>query len=457
MATPFSMAWSLIKDDSFDSRFILDRRSGTDPALPGENDQDREARAARDAAAETRAAAGRRHARLLAEHTASTALAREHARDADGGLTALNEDARNASRASSHAALVEAFERGHGQNHEDEAERFDAVEAMPTSPPRNASQLNDMHEWPPRDERNRIKPINQDAVEAVTAHLTGGGAMDEEPHMTGQDYHRLVREGRRMPQTNLNRFDANFPDYPDHPIHGKQNLSVNQRARIQRDASDMKDVREEANNNLIDNPPRLVRDEGGIQGNTNYRIKAGDKSVGNVMLNENREGGVRIGAGEVDADYQRQKLYARALQAIIAEHGSLTSYNRNNNSQPFHEQFNPPHAEKKTGDGRAVWDDGRAFPDDAHVKYTHQPQEPKPGWGSLTPDTGALPIHNERKPETMASTTVTGITKPPNYPGYANYGTRNKPMATSYPDWTTPEAANDIPPPGGWRNVGDTF
>jgi len=339
-------------------------------------------------------------------------------RDADGGLTALNEDARNASRASSHAALVEAFERGHGQNHEDDA--------------------------PP--------PINQDAVEAVTAHLTGGGSMDEDPR------HKL-QGTLSMPQSNLNRFDANFPDYPDHPIHGKQNISVQQRVNRQRNERDMKDAREEAKNNLIDNPPKLVRDEGGFEDNESYRVKVGDKNVGHVMVRgrDRGEHGVRgrdisIGAGEIDHDYQRQGLYGRALQAIMAEHGSVTSYNRNNNSGAFHEQFNPPHAKKEVDPSGH---DG-SYDDDDRVKYTHKPPEPIPGWGGITPDTGALPIHNERQPETMASTTVTGITKPPNYPGYANYGTRNKPMATSYPDWTSPETVN-IPPPGGWRNVGDTF
>jgi hypothetical protein len=366
LATRLADADARITGDN--ARFILDSRSGANTSLPGENDQDREdrvndlhrqARAKRD---EDEDEDDEDEVIAIQNELWRVANGRAHARDADGGLTALNEDARNASR---HQGTLS------------------------------------------------------------------------------------------MPQTNLNRFDANFPDYPDHPIHGKQNISVQQRVNRQRDERDMKDAREEAKNNLIDNPPKLVRDEGGYAGNEGYRVKVGDKNVGHVMVRPSRfvgDNGVSIGAGEVDHDYQRQGLYGRALQAIMAEHGSVTSYNRNNNSGPFHEQFNPPHAKKE------VDPTGRngSYDDDDRVKYTHKPPEPIPGWGGITPDTGALPIYNERQPETMASTTVTGITQPPNYPGYANYGTRNKPMATSYPDWTSPETVN-IPPPGGWRNVGDTF
>ena len=324
------------------------------------------------------------------------------------------------------------------------------------------ARVNDLHRQARAKRDEDEDEDDEDEVVAIQNELlrvANGRAHARDRHADAQTRINASRHKLQgtlsMPQTNLNRFDANFPDYPDHPIHGKQNISVQQRVNRQRNERDMKDAREEAKNNLIDNPPKLVRDEGGYAGNEGYRVKVGDKNVGHVMVRPSRfvgDNGVSIGAGEIDHDYQRQGLYGRALQAIMAEHGSVTSYNRNNNSGPFHEQFNPPHAKKEVDpSGR----DG-SYDDDDRVKYTHKPPEPIPGWGGITPDTGALPVHNERQPETMASTTVTGITQPPNYPGYANYGTRNKPMATSYPDWTSPETVN-IPPPGGWRNVGDTF
>lgn len=304
-----------------------------------------------------------------------------------------------------------------------------------------------MFEDEDEDDEDEVVAIQNELLRVASG---GGTPANSHPQRSACRCRECERD-RLSTQTNLNRFDAKLPDYPDHPIHGKQNISVQQRVDRQRDERDMKDAREEAKNNLIDNPPKLVRDEGGIYGNGSYKVNVGDKNVGIVQVRpRRRDGGVSIGAGEIHPDYQRQGLYGRALQAIMAEHGSVTSYNRNSNSGPFHEQFNPPHAKKEVNPSH----DGNTL--HSHVKYTHKPPEPIPGWGGLTPDTGALPIYNERQPETMASTTVTGITKPPNYPGYANYGTRNRPMATSYPDWTSPETVN-IPPPGGWRNVGDTF
>lgn len=150
-------------------------------------------------------------------------------------------------------------------------------------------------------------------------------------------------------------------------------------------------------NNYI---PRLENQEG------SYGVKVGPRDVGKVGTttaerDDPQNNWTSLDEGEI-ADYaQRQGLYGRALQGIINDAGSLTSYARNENSQPFHEQFNPINATKRTDDlGSNEYPVPNRFTlaspierNDA-VTYTAKPPKETPrGWGDLQYETGALPVY----------------------------------------------------------------
>ena len=150
-----------------------------------------------------------------------------------------------------------------------------------------------------------------------------------------------------------------------------------------------KDKREAAKLHLRDNPPHLRRlEEKDMQGGNLYNIMSGKNYAGHVGVEGENN---RIGYGEVLPAYQRLGLYGKTLQGIINEREVLHSTNRNQNSQPFHQQFNPPNTGKHL-DGREL---------NRNATYTYRaspPQETPENWGALEYDTGALPIYQEKPP-----------------------------------------------------------
>jgi len=150
-------------------------------------------------------------------------------------------------------------------------------------------------------------------------------------------------------------------------------------------------------NNYI---PRLENERG------QYKVKVGPRDIGEVSTttaeeNAPQDNWTSLDEGSIADDAQRQGLYGRALQGIINDAGSLTSYARNENSQPFHEQFNPINATKRTNDlGSNEYPVPYRYTlaspierNDA-VTYTAKPPKETPrGFGDLQYETGALPVY----------------------------------------------------------------
>ena len=146
-------------------------------------------------------------------------------------------------------------------------------------------------------------------------------------------------------------------------------------------------------NNYI---PRLENNRG------QYKVKIGPRSVGNIGTttaerDDPQNNWTSLDEGKI-ADYaQRQGLYGRALQGIINDAGSLTSFSRNRNSQPFHEQFNPVSATKKI---TPAGDFGDNLESNDSYEYTAKPPKETPReWGDLQYDTGAMPVFDWRRKE----------------------------------------------------------
>ena len=175
-----------------------------------------------------------------------------------------------------------------------------------------------------------------------------------------------------------------------------------------------KDQQEAAKLHLRDNPPRLERDEEISADGNLYNIMSGNKDLGSVGVNEQGN----VGYGEVNPAYQRQGLYGKTLQAIINERDILTSGNRNQNSQPFHEQFNPPN----TGKHVTGYLGGNHLPHDNstdnHTYRAFPPQETPENWGALEYDTGALPIYQEKPAEERNAISPRGNSKQQYIEGY---------------------------------------
>ena len=74
---------------------------------------------------------------------------------------------------------------------------------------------------------------------------------------------------------------------------------------------------------------------------------------------------------------------------------SFSSYSRNKNSQPFHEQFEPPNATKQI---TQAGDFGDNLEDhDSHEYTAKPPQETPRGFNDLQYDTGAMPVFDWRR------------------------------------------------------------
>jgi len=175
----------------------------------------------------------------------------------------------------------------------------------------------------------------------------------------------------------LHDFFAGGPSVWKDPV--KLEMEAEQRHRKLLDAKDR--LKEGLNRHI----PRLEHQRG------LYGVKVGPRDVGLVSTttaerDNPQNNWTSLDEGKI-ADYaQRQGLYGRALQGIINDAGNLTSYSRNENSQPFHEQFNPVNATKKIEDLGTQINDA--------ITYTAKPPKETPrGWGDLQYDTGALPVY----------------------------------------------------------------
>ena len=135
--------------------------------------------------------------------------------------------------------------------------------------------------------------------------------------------------------------------------------------------------------------PRLHQNDQEDSGRKKYTVDVGPRSVGWVDV-VNGGSLTTVGEGKVNPNAQRQGLYGRALQGIINDAGNLTSYERNENSQPFHEQFNPPNATKEIKGG----DMSFVNYNDIHQYTAKPPQETPREFGDLQYDTGAMPVFN---------------------------------------------------------------
>lgn len=184
---------------------------------------------------------------------------------------------------------------------------------------------------------------------------------------------------------------------------GSNSHQVDQEVNRNNNIRRFKDQQAAAKLHLRDNPPRLERGGYDESGGNLYNIMSGYEEIGHVGIDE-MDGG--IGYGEVKPAYQRQGLYGKTLQAIINERNILHSSNRNHNSQPFHEQFNPPNTGKhvinrNTGERIDNAYESSNF-SNGMDRYTYRafpPQETPENWGALEYDTGALPIYQEKPAE----------------------------------------------------------
>ena len=130
------------------------------------------------------------------------------------------------------------------------------------------------------------------------------------------------------------------------------------------------------------------------QAEDRYQVTVGPYRAGKIFVNPpvddpNFNHG-DISSSEIYPYAQRLGLYGRALQSIIDDTGKLRSYNRNINSQPFHEQFKPVNAIKTI---EPI--EGNRSNDylDIHEYTAKPPKETPREFGDLQYDTGALPIY----------------------------------------------------------------
>jgi hypothetical protein len=127
-----------------------------------------------------------------------------------------------------------------------------------------------------------------------------------------------------------------------------------------------------------------------------YNVKVGPKLAGRISVEPSLNDPLfpqfnygSISQSELDEPARRQGLYSRALQSIIDDTGKLRSHERNINSQPFHEQFNPVNAIKRTPDVNFGMSD--------NIDYIAKPPKETPReFGDLQYDTGALPLYQPR-------------------------------------------------------------
>ena len=158
-----------------------------------------------------------------------------------------------------------------------------------------------------------------------------------------------------------------------------------------------------------------------------YNVKVGPKLAGRISVEPPLNGPLfpqfnhgSIIQSELVQPARRQGLYGRALQSIIDDTGKLRSQERNINSQPFHEQFNPVNAIKRTTDVN--------FGRSGNIDYIANPPKETPReFGDLRYDTGALPLYQEPNTRTPYSNaqqqTLDQYTYIP-VPGGVTYGRR---------------------------------
>jgi len=163
------------------------------------------------------------------------------------------------------------------------------------------------------------------------------------------------------------------------------------------------------------------------QAENRYDVKVGPSLAGRIFIEPPLKDALfpqfnhgSISQSEIGPSAQRQGLYSRALQSIIDDTGKLRSEQRNINSQPFHEQFNPVNAIKRTP--------GANFGMSDNIDYTAKPPKETPReFGDLQYDTGALPIYPNNPtiylPTPTQQQTLDQYTHIP-VPGGVTYGRR---------------------------------
>jgi len=205
-------------------------------------------------------------------------------------------------------------------------------------------------------------------------------------------------EGRRMPSSSpirvpqqpqalLNLLAAGeiTADDLEDPIADE--MRAEQRHRKQLDKKER--FRQQMNQYI----PRLTKDPMS-QAEDRYQVTVGPYRAGKIFVNPpiddpNFNHG-DISSSEIYPYAQRLGLYGRALQSIIDDTGKLHSYNRNTNSQPFHEQFKPVNAIKTI---EPIDDNRNNDYIDIYEYTTKPPKETPREFGDLQYDTGALPLY----------------------------------------------------------------
>jgi hypothetical protein len=142
--------------------------------------------------------------------------------------------------------------------------------------------------------------------------------------------------------------------------------------------------------------PRLTKTPMSTQ-EDRYQVKVGPHLAGKIFISppidDPNYNYADISSSEIAPHAQRLGLYGRALQGIIDDTGKLRSYNRNINSQPFHQQFKPVNAIKTIEPIEP--NEGHITNDflDIHEYTAKPPKETPREFGDLQYDTGALPIY----------------------------------------------------------------
>ena len=227
------------------------------------------------------------------------------------------------------------------------------------------------------------------------------------PSLDGANHNALAERAWRK------RRDANEPiRVPAQPEHVQEMVALGN-ARPEHFHDEIEDdiKAEQRHRKLLDNKdrfkqvlnnyiPRLERQAHISENDVEsiYNVKVGPRSVGRVHTtgvkrDDPQNNWTSLDNGAINDFAQRQGLYGRALQGIINDAGSLTSYSRNKNSQPFHEQFEPPNATKQI---TQAGDFGDNLEDhDSHEYTAKPPQETPRGFNDLQYDTGAMPVFQE--------------------------------------------------------------
>ena len=248
--------------------------------------------------------------------------------------------------------------------------------------------------------------------DSAWALLKGIQSQLNTPSLDGANHNALAERAWRK------RKDANepirVPAQPEHvqemvalgnasPEHFHDEIEDDIKAEQRhRKLLDNKDRFKQVLNNYI---PRLEKrphfsEQSTMPSANDYYVKVGPRSVGRVNTtgaerDDPQNNWTSLDSGAINDFAQRQGLYGRALQGVINDAGSLTSYSRNRMSQPFHEQFNPPNATKEITQAGDVED--KLEDHDTHEYTAKPPQETPRGFNDLQYDTGAMPVFDSRR------------------------------------------------------------